>query len=439
MPDWMDYYEELEISRNASAETIKAAYRSMCKKYHPDTYQGDSEFAAKKIKRIYSAFDVLSNQEKKSVYDAEYDLRKRMDFRVENTKQEATQTTVKSRKPKSSKLKSLAIGLIIIAAILIPFGINSCHDSYMDKQFLCVASATGSPGAYYGIASTKVINGKRHIIKLDMPSGKSHKVDCLFPKDGKVAVDTIKYLQNTTEIPQRIELKGFKSLDDDAIEKFKNEKDFIRRVNNNLYCASINSRTCHVTRCRYAKEITPSNIIYFPSREVAALLGFDSTCAECSNWSAFEKNNYTFNDIKDKVSPNSSSPSLSQDKSKTFGFGSSQKDVKNVMGTPTSVNDYTFFIVWNYGLSSVTFEDGVVTSWSNLGENLKVSIGDKVANAPPFTIGSKERQVIDAMGTPSSVDDCTYFIVWHYGLSTITFKDGKVTEYSNLENNLKIQ
>ena len=74
MPDWMDYYEELEISRNASAETIKAAYRSMCKKYHPDTYQGDSEFAAKKIKRIYSAFDILDVY-KRQVHNSPFFLR----------------------------------------------------------------------------------------------------------------------------------------------------------------------------------------------------------------------------------------------------------------------------------------------------------------------------------------------------------------------------
>lgn len=372
MPDWMDYYEELEISRNASVETIKAAYRSMCKKYHPDTYQGDSEFAAKKIKRIYSAFDVLSNQEKKSVYDAEYDLRKRMDFRAENTKQKAPKTAVKSRKPKSSKLKGLAIGLIIIAAILTPFGINSCHDSYTDKQFLCVARATGSPGSYYGIASTKVIEGKRRIIKLDMPTGRSHNVDCIFPEDGKVAVATIRYLQDTTEIPQRIELKGFKPFDDDAINKFKNEKDFIKKINNNPYCASANSRTCHVTRCRYAKEIATSNIIYFPSREVAALLGFDSTCAECSNWPAYEKNkdDYILDDILTGNYSGSSTPTTS--KVNFFELGSSPEVVKQVMGTPTAIRDYTFFTVWEYGYSTITFRDGVVTEYNNADNNLKV-------------------------------------------------------------------
>ena len=377
MPDWMDYYEELEISRNASAETIKAAYRSMCKKYHPDTYQGDSEFAAKKIKRIYSAFDVLSNQEKKSVYDAEYDLRKRMNVKDENEKQEVPPDDRKPKKELNPMFKGFTIGLIVIAVILIAlvliaFGIDSHRDYNEDKQYLCVARATGSPGSYYGIASTKVIEGKRRIIKLDMPTGRSHNVDCIFPEDGKVAVATIRYLQDTTEIPQRIELKGFKPFDDDAINKFKNEKDFIKKINNNPYCASANSRTCHVTRCRYAKEIATSNIIYFPSREAAALLGFDSTCAECSNWPAYEKNkdDYILDDILTGNYSGSSTPTTA--KVNFFELGSSPEVVKQVMGTPTAIRDYTFFTVWEYGYSTITFRDGVVTEYNNADNNLKV-------------------------------------------------------------------
>lgn len=49
----------------------------------------------------------------------------------------------------------------------------------------------------------------------------------------------------------------------------------------------------------------------------------------------------------------------------TFGFGSTQESVKKIMGPPTSIRDYSFFTVWSYGISTVTFENGAVTEWNN--------------------------------------------------------------------------
>ena len=64
-----DYYELLEVSKNASLETIKAAYKSMCKKYHPDVSTFDMNTAEAKMKTINEAYDVLSNSFKKHEYD----------------------------------------------------------------------------------------------------------------------------------------------------------------------------------------------------------------------------------------------------------------------------------------------------------------------------------------------------------------------------------
>ena len=67
----MDYYELLEISRNASQEVIKNAYRALAKKYHPDTCNYDSEFIEKKMSQINEAYEVLSDVEKRAIYDQE--------------------------------------------------------------------------------------------------------------------------------------------------------------------------------------------------------------------------------------------------------------------------------------------------------------------------------------------------------------------------------
>lgn len=63
-----DYYDVLEIQRNADEKAIKRAYRKLAKKYHPDTNPGD-KIAEQRFKEVTEAYDVLSNPEKKKMYD----------------------------------------------------------------------------------------------------------------------------------------------------------------------------------------------------------------------------------------------------------------------------------------------------------------------------------------------------------------------------------
>lgn len=63
-----DYYEVLGVNRTASADEIKAAYRREAIKHHPDKNQGDKN-AEEKFKEINEAYSVLSDAEKRRVYD----------------------------------------------------------------------------------------------------------------------------------------------------------------------------------------------------------------------------------------------------------------------------------------------------------------------------------------------------------------------------------
>ena len=66
--DSMDYYEILQIHRDASGAEIKKAYRKLAIQYHPDKNPGDKE-AEETFKRINEAKEILSNDEKRQIYD----------------------------------------------------------------------------------------------------------------------------------------------------------------------------------------------------------------------------------------------------------------------------------------------------------------------------------------------------------------------------------
>jgi molecular chaperone DnaJ len=63
-----EYYEILEVERGSDDAVIKKAYRRLALKYHPDRNQGDKE-AEEKFKQINEAYQVLSDPEKRRVYD----------------------------------------------------------------------------------------------------------------------------------------------------------------------------------------------------------------------------------------------------------------------------------------------------------------------------------------------------------------------------------
>ncbi len=66
--EYKDYYKILGVSKTASEKEIKAAYRRLAKKHHPDINPGNKEAEAR-FKEIGEAYDVLSDKEKRKRYD----------------------------------------------------------------------------------------------------------------------------------------------------------------------------------------------------------------------------------------------------------------------------------------------------------------------------------------------------------------------------------
>ena len=64
-----DYYKVLGVSKSATDEQIKKAFKKLAIKFHPDKNKNDPEGAKAKFQKIANAYEVLSDEDKRRVYD----------------------------------------------------------------------------------------------------------------------------------------------------------------------------------------------------------------------------------------------------------------------------------------------------------------------------------------------------------------------------------
>ncbi len=104
----MNYYDLLEVSQNASAEVIRAAYKSLIQRYHPDKHPGDFS-ASKHAALIVEAYETLSDPEKRASFD-----RKLLEAR-----RKVNVFSPSARRDDRRSAKSIATILLSVAAVLI--------------------------------------------------------------------------------------------------------------------------------------------------------------------------------------------------------------------------------------------------------------------------------------------------------------------------------
>ena len=83
----VNYYEILEIDKDADSESIKKAYKKLAKKFHPDLNPDDIELSEEKFKEINEAYHVLIDDSERKKYDqfgSEYVPRKAPPWQASN-------------------------------------------------------------------------------------------------------------------------------------------------------------------------------------------------------------------------------------------------------------------------------------------------------------------------------------------------------------------
>ncbi len=81
-----NHYKVLGLTPDVENAVIKAAYRALCKKYHPDRFEGDKEYATELMKKINVAYEVLSDPGKRDEYDKNWG--KSDDYQTNDVKEE---------------------------------------------------------------------------------------------------------------------------------------------------------------------------------------------------------------------------------------------------------------------------------------------------------------------------------------------------------------
>jgi len=128
----MNYYEILEVSPNASPEVVKAAYKSLMQRYHPDR-NPDNPAIAERATQIIQAYEVISDVTRRSNYDAEHNFHESEISHDRTAIQQAVHSSRYKQTP-ISKTSNWASWIIILSIIVSGWVILSLSKRNNDHQ-----------------------------------------------------------------------------------------------------------------------------------------------------------------------------------------------------------------------------------------------------------------------------------------------------------------
>jgi DnaJ-domain-containing protein 1 len=413
-------YEVLEIPQTSSQQGIREAYRILAMQWHPDRNIDNVKVATAKIKQINAAYDVLSNE----VSRARYDSMLKNQFTEQNSssntshsntssqhraKQNESRQSASYSKPKKDTARTTKEDTSTSA---------QSHSNQPAQKWSKEINIKITP---IRIAYSVFLLGCMVVFIIVFVSDKG--------ESSTAAVDTATNDQpvdiqavSTAPVKQAQQYTDKTKEGEPPIEK--QQSNMFQEKQPELKVTSTQKEKDEIV----ATEVPKTSTIHDQYKPRA-----NNQTSEPPTTPAPTKN-VTTPPAKSTVQADIPDESTAVVKPSTFKVGSSKAAVKAVMGDPDGVHDYSYFVVWDYGLSTVTFDaKGNVKSWANIG-NGKVFMGN-AKSGKTFKVQSSQQAVIEALGTPDSLNDYEYFVVWSYGLATVTIdSNGKVKGWSNITN-----
>ena len=128
----------------------------------------------------------------------------------------------------------------------------------------------------------------------------------------------------------------------------------------------------------------------------------------------------------------------------SFSIDATKDEVRKIQGDPDNIVEVNALnqVIWYYEMSSVTFDNGRVSEYANIGNNLQIAYYKSVKKGTKqsFSIGDTRADVLKAQGNPMTTMRIKPLEqeIWYYGESRVLFVKGKVSEFSNNEQNLLV-
>lgn len=386
-----DYHYILGVPKNATKADIKKAYRKLSKKFHPDVNDGD-EFFADRFKDIQEAYEALSS---------------------------GNEQPEEAPPPPPGEQKSIVIPEIVLFEL-------SKHEIEAGEEVLVRWRVKGATGVHISLLGSVAGTGEQKIKPVVASADKQLTLTAT-----NQAGQTTRSLKLSVRPPTATpapaapqKSNGLRWLaalvilclvgigswalyeNHAANERFEESRR--RQANMDRQNQAERERMARLSREPAADYLQESD---FPERPAANVPSVQSSPA--------------------------SRPASTKGK---FTIGSTRAEVIGVQGTPSSVMQYGISETLSYGLSSVDLKNGRVTGYSNLSNNLKVTAKetDSSSSKKSFFLGATRADVVSVQGTPSSVMQYGDSETLSYGLSSVDLKNGRVTGYSNLSNNLRV-
>jgi curved DNA-binding protein CbpA len=167
MSDRVDYYGVLGVAPDSEDIVIRAAYRVLMQKYHPDKWPDVSSVAESKAREINEAYAVLSDPQAKSAYDANRSVRPgTAAVRSQKTSNGNVAATVLSSRAKtqhaiSSPLR-VAIGIVGLVAVLAMVAALASRDHYRQSDAAVVQPSTTEDSSNHRSAASATIVPRPH-------------------------------------------------------------------------------------------------------------------------------------------------------------------------------------------------------------------------------------------------------------------------------------